>query len=46
MYLDHEFHEFDRKVDFTEDGKDGNTVILRVLLFLLLILPEDSFKES
>lgn len=43
LYLDYEFHEFSRKVDY---AKDADTVIVRVLSFLPLILPEDSFNED
>ncbi|KAF2265467.1 HET-domain-containing protein [Lojkania enalia] len=44
LYLDHEFSEVDKRLDFKHDS---DPVLLRVLSFLSLILPEDSFaKES
>jgi hypothetical protein len=43
LYLDHEFGEDDRELDFT---KDMDPVIVRVPSFLSLILPEDSFTAE
>jgi hypothetical protein len=43
MYLDHEFVEADKRPDFT---RGSDSVLVRVLSFLSLILPAECFKEE